>query len=266
MSSVLQENVDIEALLRSVAERTGGKLHRGGVTPPEETEPGSSSENDDQAQFHEYIRAISDEVVVPPDVDLLNTWSLVENCEPCETTVADRIPLQEPTISLGKDGLPVTHTCKYCKHVVINSSDLKRVQRVLVVRSREELDRAVEEGCVLFEWLRWHLYGCLFGPPSDSSEIFFKYEPERGSEECLGAVRGEFIDWGANQKGVKGKGEFGPFYFVTPKGKFQRRLSMQNISHLDFLYRQSCGKVCPIPACQPSCIFRRELRCGKKLD
>jgi hypothetical protein len=236
------------------------------VTPPEETGPDSSSENNDQAQFDEYIRAISDDVTIPADVDLLNTWSLVENCEPRETTVADWIALQEPTISLGKDGLPVTHTCKYCEHVVINSGDLKRVQRVLVARSREELDRAAEEGCVLLEWLRWHLYGRLSNPPSHSSEIFFNFGPERGSEECLGAVRGEFIDWGANQKGVKGKGEFGPFYFVTPKGKFQRRLGMQNISDLDSLHRRSCGKVCPIPACQPRCVFRRELRCGKKLD
>ena len=226
MSSVFPRNRDIdrdiEATLRDVIAGTpGAKLYRGGVSPPKETELDSSSESSDEAQLHKHIRTTFDDVTTPADVDLLNTWSLLEDCKSLETTVVGRTHLQEPKISLRKDGLPETHTCKHCKHVVIDSGDLKSTQRVLVARSREELDRAAEDGCVLLEWLRWYLYALLFDPPSYSSEIFFKFEPGRRSEECLSAVRGEFIDWGANQRGVKGKGEFGPFYFVTPKGKFQ---------------------------------------------
>ena len=228
MSSGLQENVDIEAVLRGVvADIPGARLYTEEVDEDYEnglhsySEEQSSSEEDDQVQLDKYIRARWDNVTMPADVDLLNTWTLLEKCDPLGAPAIASTPLQEPSIALHIDGLPATHTCKHCEHVMIKPGALKEVQRVLIARSRKELDRAAEDSCVLLTWLRWYLYDCLASPPSYNSDIFLKFGSERHNDKILGVVEGEFNDWSANQKGQKGKGEFGHFNVVTPEGKIQ---------------------------------------------
>ena len=237
MASSFQEHVDIEAMLRGViAGIPGARLYRDEVDQPNEirrhssseehssseavcsSEEHSASEEDDQAQLNKYMDAAWENVTIPADIDLANTWKLVEKCNiPTSASIAP-VPLQEPSMELHEDGLPATHTCKHCEHVVIKPSAFRRGQRVLVARSREALDHAAEDNCVLLTWLRWYLYGCLENPPSCSSEIFLKFRSERHNRKFLGDVEGEFIDWAANQKGQKGKGEFGHFHVVTLEG------------------------------------------------
>lgn len=229
MSSTFQENVDIEALLRgSIAGIPGARLYRDEIDQPEEMglhsplEEDSYSEEDDEAQLDKYIGAAWDNVTTPADVDLLNSWRLLENRDISHSASAIvSMTLQEPSMILHKDGLPATHTCKHCEHVVVKPSALRKIQRVRVAKSREELDRAAEDGCLLLTWLRWYLYGCLDNPPSYSSDIFLKFRLERHNDKFLGLVEGEFIDWGANHKGQRGKGDFGPFHVVTPGGKIR---------------------------------------------
>ena len=223
-----QENANSEAILRgSIAGIPGARLYREEVDQNKETdlhscsEALSASEDDDQAQLDKPFGVRWDNVTTSADVDLLNSWSLLEKCNVPESAHTASTPLEEPSITLHRDGLPATHTCKNCEHVLIKPSALKNTERLLVARLREELDRAAEDGCPLLTWLRWYLYDCFANPPSYSSEIFVHFGSERHNDKFLGAIKGEFIDWGANQKGRKGKGDFGPFNIVTPEGKIQ---------------------------------------------
>jgi hypothetical protein len=67
-------------------------------------------------------------------------------------------------------------------------------------------------------WLRWLLYERIANPPSSRSDIFLVFESDQNSGGMLSAVSIEFVDWGANERGVKGKGTFRPFYFVAEQG------------------------------------------------
>jgi hypothetical protein len=144
-----------------------------------------------------------------------------------ETPVSqpDESTIQESRIELNSDGLPAPHTCHRCKHIVVDARILKTdlEQRIKVADGRTQLDHAAEEGCVLLTWLRWLLYERVANPPSSRSDIFLVFEWNRNSESILSAISIEFVDWGANERGVKGKGTFRPFYFVAEQGMSQSR-------------------------------------------
>ena len=210
--------LDIEAAIRrSIAAIPGAQLFKE-PTSPDDLEKPPPTEDDDQALFRSYRETGIKDSDPPTHVDLINTWHLLETCESSVTSVSDstHFQWQEPSIKLGKHGLPDHHVCQYCQHIVIRCNVSEEVERILVTRSREELDRAARGGCIVMEWMRWHLYGQLSNPPSDQSEIHLIFEPLDGCEEYLSTVRGEFVDWGPNRKGQRGKGEFGPFSVVTP--------------------------------------------------
>lgn len=96
----------------------------------------------------------------------------------------------------------------------------QREQSILVALSHEQLDRAAVDDCLLLIWVRWHLYARIANPPSHESLIFSKFMCQSEDEGLIGEFLIEFIDWGTNKEGIEGRGEFGPLYFVSPKGAF----------------------------------------------
>jgi hypothetical protein len=142
-----------------------------------------------------------------------------------ERKTADESTIQEPRIELNSDGLPALHSCHRCKHIVIDARILETdfEQRIKVANSRRQFDHAAEEGCVLLTWLRWLLYERIANPPSARSDIFLVFESAKDSGSILSAISIEFVDWGANERGVKGKGTFRPLYFVAEQGMSRPR-------------------------------------------
>src|SRR5580700_4796028 len=98
MTSKWQDNIDVEAIIRSSMGFSRGRLYHGGTSPPPENDPDAYSEDSDEISFREYHERTLEEVPLPPNVDLLNSWEEVEcGCEPDQRAYPS---LQEPTVQL----------------------------------------------------------------------------------------------------------------------------------------------------------------------
>ncbi|PVH81454.1 HET-domain-containing protein [Cadophora sp. DSE1049] len=192
MTSKRQQNLALEAMLRTIS-RGSGQLYRDEDTSPSPDQHYDAiSETSDEMHYREYCERSREEAVLPPMEYLHCSWETIE--EGCEPDMTQYDTLTEPTIALDKSGLPSTHSCQYCQHIVFQPDSMGPEYRILVARSRKEFDAAAESG------------------------FFLVFKSRNGDGQVLRSFFGEFSDWGADEKGIRTKGSFGDFSIVAEKG------------------------------------------------
>jgi hypothetical protein len=150
------------------------------------------------------------EVPVPDGLGFFDK-EVIGEFEPPKAYKADwRVPT-EPDTPLSENGLPVPHVCQYCAHLVFDSDIITGERELLLSRSREHIARAVDEGCPLFRWLEWRLYGAdVRDGPSQFSKISLRMT-EYG-------IEGRWWDGDGDEKGRRYKGQWGKFGCFTTEG------------------------------------------------
>jgi hypothetical protein len=154
----------------------------------------------------------------PDGCDKVHGWELAEKFEPSDEPALQWIPPMEPQIQLDEDGLPPDHSCPHCQRLVIQEAKLKDSHTIPIANSRDELTCAAKNGCPLYQYLEWYIYGESTNASSPFSHITLRFSSADNNPKLLGRIRGGFRDWAPNSRGEKAKEGFGYFSFVARWG------------------------------------------------
>ena len=129
--------------------------------------------------------------------------------------------VNEPTVSLLPNGLPVPHSCGFCSNINVNSQQVNEGQKLITSRTRHNIAEAADAGCPLFCWLEWRLYTMpdMGSGQSPFSEIAINIIANSGILNGPLQAQGTFHDWNSTENQPLKKGNFGAFTIVTAEGK-----------------------------------------------